>query len=137
MTRPTENSLFATLDATWPPARFHDTGPWRLREGCGGGQRVSAATPLSRFSRSDVQIAEEEMHKLGQHALFMIRGEDAPLDEILAERGYAVVDPVTLYLAEAARLAGELPFAMAFPSWSNAVLRQRGGCRPPRSFGRQ
>lgn len=123
MTRPSEQSLFAALDATWPAARFVDTGPWRLREGLGGGQRVSAATPISDFEPADLELAEEGMRKLGQQPLFMVRGVDRALDDTLADRGYAVVDPVTLYVAEAASLAGDIPHALAYTSWPPLAIQ--------------
>ena len=40
---------FATIDGTWPAAAYHRLGPWTLREGRGGGSRVSGKDLESRF----------------------------------------------------------------------------------------
>ena len=40
----TPAELYATLEATWPPAARRRVGPWTIRDGQGGGKRVSAAT---------------------------------------------------------------------------------------------
>ena len=40
----TPATLQAAMDATWPAAAMHRAGPWMLRNGAGGGKRVSAAT---------------------------------------------------------------------------------------------
>lgn len=95
--------LFAALDATWPAAEVARAGPWRLRRGEGGGNRVSATTldgPLG-----DPAEAEAAMQAWGQRPLFMVRpGEDA-LDAALAERGYARHDASILLAAPVAALA--------------------------------
>ncbi|TMV56955.1 GNAT family N-acetyltransferase, partial [Thioclava sp. BHET1] len=41
---PDGEAIFAALDASWPAAALHHAGPWLIREGRGGGKRVSAAT---------------------------------------------------------------------------------------------
>ena len=92
-----------------------DEGGWRLREGLGGGQRVSAATPLE--SGADIATAEKAMTALGQHPLFMIRGEDQALDNALETRGYQVVDPVTLYGVRTQDIAQAQPPSVVIPSW--------------------
>lgn len=117
MTRPDPNRLFAALDATWAPANFHDMGPWRLREGMRGGQRVSAATASSAVSETDIGPAETKMRDLGQHPLFMIRDQDAELDQWLDAMGYAIVDPVTLYLADLKLIPADISDTYVIPSW--------------------
>lgn len=117
MTPPTEDRLFAALDATWPAARILRRGPWILREGKGGGQRVSAATASGPVAASDIPTAEEAMRALGQRPLFMIRAEDRELDATLDRRGYAIVDPVTMYVARIEGLIADLPEATVTPSW--------------------
>jgi N-acetylglutamate synthase len=37
------------MEATWPPAATTRLGPWLLRDGKGGGKRVSAATLAGEF----------------------------------------------------------------------------------------
>ena len=36
--------LYSVIEGTWPPASEARVGPWIIRDGQGGGQRVSAAT---------------------------------------------------------------------------------------------
>lgn len=124
MTQPTALRLFEVLDTTWPAARIFNAGSWCIREGQGGGQRVSAATLDGPFEPCNINTAEDEMRGLGQRPLFMIRpGEDA-LDEALSQRGYDVVDPVVLYTAKVADLTEELPVTAAMPSWPPLAIQR-------------
>ena len=50
--------ILTALDATWPAAARQTMGPWIIRDGQGGGKRVSAATPNSDATQADVQTAE-------------------------------------------------------------------------------
>ena len=124
MNQPAKDRLFAVLDATWPAARFLDVGPWTLREGLGGGQRVSAATASTVVDEADIAQAETGMRDLGQTPLFMIRSNDALLDGWLEARGYDIVDPVTMYLAPTQPLAGELPLTAVTPSWPPLAIQR-------------
>lgn len=117
MTRPDAETLFAVNDGTWPPAAFHRAGPWIVREGQGGGQRVSAATAAGPVTEDDIALAEAQEEALGQNPIFMIRPGDEVLDGWLAAHGYRVKDPVVIYLAPVAALAGEVPPVTAFPIW--------------------
>lgn len=136
MTRPSAEHLFEVLDATWPAARIFDQGPWRFREGRGGGQRVSAATSIAPVTKDDVSKAEKQMRDLGQCALFMVRNADDALDRVLAARHYDIVDPVVLYLSKTAELAKELPITSATPSWPPLAIQlelwDAGGIGPER-----
>ena len=123
MTPPDPTRLFEVLDATWPAAAIYDTGPWRLREGRGGGQRVSAATAEGPVTPDDIFCAEAGMRDLGQRALFMIRDSDAALDAELERRGYDIVDPVAVYLAPASDLTATLAVTDAMPSWPPLALQ--------------
>ncbi len=79
------------MEATWPPARRWQDGGWTLRDGAGGGKRVSAATT-------------DGVPQGPLPPLVMVRqGQDA-LDASLA--GYAVVDPSVLYTVPVAGLVG-------------------------------
>lgn len=109
----TPATLARLLDATWPPARTRACGPFTLRDGAGGGKRVSAATCAGDWSGADLARAEAAMAE----PLFLIRDGDAALDGALAARGYRVVDPVVAYAAPLAALAGDLPPLSAFPHW--------------------
>lgn len=109
--------LFAVTDATWPAARYLTAGNFIVRDGQGGGQRVSSATASGDWTEEDIDRAEETQRALGQRSLFMVRsGEDA-LDAALAARGYAVVDPVNMYIADTVSLAVMPPRLSAFAIW--------------------
>lgn len=108
-------SLAEIMEATWPPAARRACGPFVLREGQGGGKRVSAASVEGPWGPDDLDQAEAAM---GGQALFMIRPDDAPLDAALARRGYRLVDPVIAYAAPVCALQGEGPRRMTtFPHW--------------------
>lgn len=130
-------ALAQLIDGTWPAEGFATCGPFRLRQGGGGGSRVSAATAEGAFAEDDVAQAEAQMRVWGQVPLFMVRaGEDA-LDAMLAARGYEVRDPVIVYEAEAADLAAlPLPPVTAFPSWPPMAVQREvwaeGGIGPER-----
>ncbi|MGR3514582.1 MAG: GNAT family N-acetyltransferase [Paracoccaceae bacterium] len=128
--------LFEALDATWPAARQTRNGPWLVRQGFGGGKRVSAITALGPVSAEDLPKAEEAAADFGQTPLFMVQGDDAALDTVLQKQGYDVVDPVVLYVAETAAIAKDLSLTAAIPSWPPlAVQREiwaQGGIGPER-----
>lgn len=129
--------LFAVVDATWAPARLFEQGPWTFREGAGGGQRVSAASANAPVTPADIAAAEETMRAMGQPPLFQVRGEDDPLDPLLAEAGYRVNDPVALYSIEVARLTAEpVPPVSAFTIWPPLAIMndlwEAGGIGPAR-----
>ena len=124
MTQPSPKQLFAALDATWAPARMLRAGPWMLREGLGGGQRVSAATAEDAVTEASITQAEDGMRDLGQRPLFMIRAEDTELDGWLAARRYDIVDPVTMYIAPSAKLAADLPLTSVIPSWPPLAIQR-------------
>lgn len=103
-------NIFEAIDATWPAHALHEAGPWLLREGKGGGKRVSAATARhDDWQTTDLAQAEAVHAALGQTPLFQLRPGEDRLDAALEERGYRVVDPVTLYDAPVARIATEPP----------------------------
>ncbi|MEM9715673.1 MAG: GNAT family N-acetyltransferase [Pseudomonadota bacterium] len=82
---------FAIIDATWPAAAYHKVGDWIIREGQGGGKRVSAAS-----GSGDIGQAEDAQRDLGQDLLFMITPDDMALDTELDTRGYVIIDPVVV-----------------------------------------
>ncbi|MGB3243707.1 MAG: GNAT family N-acetyltransferase [Sulfitobacter sp.] len=114
--------LFATSEATWPPARQWDVGPVTLRDGQGGGQRVSAATISGAVNQADLETAEAGMRDLGQSPLFQVR-EDAALDAMLEARGYAIKDATVLYTLPVARLTDiPIPRVTAFDVWEPLAI---------------
>ena len=133
----TPDALAAVAEATWPPFAVTRVGPWLLREGCGGGQRVSAASVAGAWAEGDIAQAEAGMRTLGQAPLFVIRDGDGALDAALAARGFALHDPVVAYAAPVAELAAEgPPFLTACAHWPPLqVARQiwaEGGIGPAR-----
>ncbi len=136
MTPPTPARLFEVLDATWPAAAHGAVGPWHLRRGNGGGQRVSAATVERTFGSGDIEIAEREMRALDQRPLFMVREGDDALDAALDARGYSIADPTVIYLAETAEITAELPITAVMPSWPPLAIQLElwasGGIGPSR-----
>ena len=124
MKQPDATRLYEVLDATWPAARVVQDGPWTLREGLGGGQRVSAATANGVVGESDIEVAEQAMAAFGQPPIFMIRGEDADLDAMLQSRGYPIVDPVNLYVAPAFEMTAKMKITSAIPAWPPLALQR-------------
>ena len=94
---PDIRAVYAATEATWPCARARRLGDWTIRDGQGGGKRVSAATLDGQAGAADIGAAEASMRALGQPALFMVRDGEETLDARLADAGYAVIDPVNAY----------------------------------------
>lgn len=112
------SGLPALTEATWPAASLRRVGPWTIREGQGGGQRVSAASAAGDWMDADIPQAEAAMAALGQEPLFVIWQGETVLDAALAARGYRINDPVVAYSAPCAALADPAPpFLTAFPHW--------------------
>lgn len=133
----TADQLFDVCDHTWPAARRFDAGRWTLREGQGGGKRVSAATALGPVGTQDIMDAETAMRGLDQRPLFMIRGNDEALDALLEGVGYTVIDPVTLYTLPIEKLTDvPIPPVTAFTVWEPlAIMNEiwaKGGVGPAR-----
>lgn len=101
--------IYDVIDGTWPAAREMRQGPWLVRDGQGGGKRVSSARAVDAVSAGDIPQAEEAMQKLGQPRLFQICEGDDALDAMLKERGYQVIDLVNLYAAPLETIATERP----------------------------
>lgn len=130
-------ALADLMEATWPPASRVRLGPWTIRDGKGGGKRVSAATADGEWADEEIVVAEKAITDLGQTPLFLIREPDVLLDQALQARGYRVVDPVVAYSAPVGQLldaslspmavfAHWPPLAVCFDTWSE------GGIGPAR-----
>jgi ribosomal protein S18 acetylase RimI-like enzyme len=139
--------LDSVLDATWPAAASERLGPWRLRDGAGGGKRVSAAT--LEGEDGDPAEAAAAMRARGVRPLFRVREGQGVLDARLAALGYARVDPTEFYAAPAAELAFtiadvtvidcEAPLAAAAEIWAGqgvgpARLAVMGRVAGPKRF---
>lgn len=129
--------VLSLIDATWPAASYARAGTFTIREGRGGGSRVSAATAEGAFSTADIEAAEAAQAALGQNPLFMILDGQETLDAALAARGCRVKDPVAIHAATVAALASPAPDPMtAFPLWPPLEIMRdlwtEGGTGPAR-----
>ncbi|KFE34818.1 GNAT family N-acetyltransferase [Thioclava atlantica] len=108
---------FGIIDASWPAASLRRAGGFLIREGKGGGSRVSCATLEVPLEEADIPAAEAAHVALGQVPRFMIRGGEEALDAALAARGYVAHDPTRIWSAPIARVQGEVPPVTAFAHW--------------------
>ena len=114
----TTDMMLVAMEATWPPAAATRIGAWLLRDGKGGGKRVSAATLAGVFDPNTIANAEDVMHGAGMQPLFQLGPEDAALDAALAARGYKLIDPVVIYSCKLSEIAQTAPPPMTtFPHW--------------------
>ena len=113
---------FAAIEATWPARRRIALDPWLLRDGQGGGSRVSSATAQGPVTAEDIAKMERGMAGLGQPPLVMIRPGEAALDAVLAAAGYVIADPVVIYAAPVAQLAEPPPPISAFAHWPRLAI---------------
>ena len=109
----TPDLLAEVMEATWPAAGRRSLGPFTLRDGAGGGKRVSAASLEGPFTETDIDSVEAAMAE----PLMLVRAGDDALDAALETRGWRVVDPVIAYAAPVAALIADLPPLAAFPHW--------------------
>lgn len=133
----TDPALMQAMEATWPPAAIRRLGPWILRDGQGGGKRVSAASLDGPFDPAAIACAEGAMLAAGLRPLFQLDPSQPALDAALVARGYALVDPVVIYAADLSDLPQDLPPGMtSFPHWPPlgiaADLWAEGGIGPER-----
>jgi GNAT superfamily N-acetyltransferase len=134
---PSAHQLFDVVERTWAPASARNLGPFTLRDGQNGGQRVSATTVNGPFHDDNVTEAEQAMSAIGQPDLFMIRDQDIELDHALSRRGYTVKDPVTIYACPCALICDiELPAMSGFAMWPalsiSCDIWHEGGIGPDR-----
>ena len=60
--------LYQVIDHTWPAAKIWTETGWTLRDGQGGGKRVSAATMAE--PNADIGQAEAAMHAMNQRPIW-------------------------------------------------------------------
>ncbi|MDP3196877.1 N-acetyltransferase [Tabrizicola sp.] len=124
--------LAEVMEATWPPASRWTLGPFTLRDGAGGGKRVTAASLDGPFFKADLDTLEAAMPA----PLMLIRAGETELDAALDSRGWRIVDPVVAYAAPVARLVTDLPRLTAFPHWPPLEIARsvwaEGGIGPAR-----
>lgn len=124
--------LAEVMEATWPPASSWQFGPFTLRDGAGGGKRVSAASLNGSFTKADLEALETVMPA----PLMLVRAGETALDAALDARGWRIVDPVVAYAAPVDRLVADLPRLTAFPHWPPLEIARsvwaEGGIGPAR-----
>ncbi|MGY6411729.1 MAG: GNAT family N-acetyltransferase [Alkalilacustris sp.] len=138
---PPPGALEAALKASWPAAATRACGPFTLRDGLGGGRRVSAATAQGPADGMALEAALEAMAAAGQRPLFRLRPGLCPwdddLDKALAERGFVRADVTLMLAAPVAVLAPEpLPRMRVFALWPPLAVQRalwaEGGVGPER-----
>jgi GNAT superfamily N-acetyltransferase len=128
----TPDDLAQVMEATWPPARMWQQGPFILRDGAGGGKRVAAASCDGDWTDADIDAAERAM----ADPLILIRAGDEALDAALQARDWRLVDPVVAYAAPVEQLRTELAPLAAFAHWPPLQIAcsiwEDGGIGPAR-----
>ena len=116
-------TLLDRMTASWPPVAAHRVGPWTLRQGPGGGNRVTCAVAEAPVGPGDLGPLTVAAERFGQTGLVMVRqGEDA-LDATLADAGWRTGDEVVLYMARPS--AFEPPRTMAgFALWPPLAVQR-------------
>jgi GNAT superfamily N-acetyltransferase len=86
--------LAAAAEATWPPRAVRHVGAFTLRDGGGGGQRVSAATAGDGWTPAalDALLADDGP------ALFRVAAGQQTLDRALQDRGFVARDATLAYV---------------------------------------
>lgn len=130
---PDAATLLHHMTASWPPVARHAVGPWTLREGPGGGNRVTCAVAERPVTAADLPPLRQAAKRLGQPGLVMVRQEEEALDATLAGAGWDMGEDVVLYLAPAQ--AFEPPSDMAaFALWPPLAVQRliwdEGGIEP-------
>lgn len=124
MSLPDAEKLYDVIDGTWPAAAVRAQGPWLIREGKNGGQRVCAATATQPVTADDLPAAEAAMQALNQPRLFQVRDDQNALDQTLEDHGYAVVDPVNMWVAPVDDIATQFPPPVtAFAVWEPLAIQ--------------
>ncbi|MFN4057204.1 MAG: GNAT family N-acetyltransferase [Roseinatronobacter sp.] len=134
MTLPSAAKCLTALDATWPAKRAWTDGDWFLRDGAGGGKRVSAATPLR--PDADPEAGEAAMRAACMTPLFRLGPQESCLGARLMDMGYSAFDHSLIYAASVTTLAAQPPAVSLFQIWPPlAIMREiwsEGGIGPAR-----
>ncbi len=131
------DKVFDVIDGTWPAARFVQQGPWVLRDGQGGGKRVSAASTGAMVLPDDIAAAVRGLADLGQSPLFMVRPGQGALDAQLTMLGYEAIDACNAYAVAVQDLTDvEIPPVTVLRHWEPLAIAREiwagGGIGPAR-----
>ncbi|MBS0563732.1 MAG: GNAT family N-acetyltransferase [Proteobacteria bacterium] len=126
----TPRDLVALMDRTWPAHATRAAGCWQVREGRGGGRRVSSAVLAPGATAADAEaaiaLAESAHQALAQPPVFrLLDGDEEGADAALAARGYRVAEPTILRHAAISPLADAPPERLtAFPLWPPLAITE-------------
>lgn len=118
----TQSDLRDALEATWPAAAITPHGPFNLRDGQGGGKRVSATTLDGPFSAAALTEAEAQM---GDHRLFLLRSDQTEFDATLEADGYEILDPTVIYTAPIDLLAEKPRPVSLLNTWPPLAIQRQ------------
>ena len=121
--KPDAATLLHHMTASWPPVATHRVGPWVLREGPGGGTRVTCAVAEAPVTSDDLPPLLQAAARLGQPGLVMVRQADDATDGMLATAGWPMGDEVVLYLAPSSGFAPP-PGMAAFALWPPLAIQR-------------
>lgn len=120
---PDLGQLLDVSEHTWPPAHRWEQDGFILRDGQGGGQRVSSATAVGPVTNDQIIAAAAAMESMGQRAIFQLRDTDETLDAQLEALGYVVKDPTTAYVLPIEKLTDKpIPRVTAFTLWEPLAI---------------
>jgi GNAT superfamily N-acetyltransferase len=120
----TPAALLSLMTETWPPEATHRIGPWALRQGPGGGHRVTCAVAEGPVAAADLAPLVRAAAGLGQPGLVMVRQGEDGLDAVLDRAGWRMGEEVVLYRAPVAALEAPSPMA-AFPLWPPLAIQRQ------------
>ncbi len=126
MTLPTAEKLMQVCAVTWPAAATKPCGPFTLRDGQGGGSRVSSAclNGPGPVSAEELAKAEAAMRDMGQKRIFQVTPDQAAFDAQLDAASYTLFDPVVLYAAPIGPMADRpIPRVCAFSVWEPLAIQ--------------
>lgn len=129
--------LFEVIDATWPAVSTRMAGGFLVREGLGGGSRVSCASLETPLESAVLDAAIDAHRALGQQPKFIIRPGEEALDAALDARGFELFDPVVIYDAPLASLSAEVPPVTAFAHWPPLAITREVWAEAEIGAGRQ
>lgn len=107
--------LYDAVEATWPAAHMWQQDGWTMRDGAGGGKRVSAATAE--------RVGVAPRGPLPD--LVMVREREDRLDATLEAAGHQIIDPVIVYQAPCAPLARLTPPGIRTITATRPLARMR------------
>lgn len=115
--------LLDVSEHTWPPAHRWEQDGFILREGQGGGQRVSAATATGPVTDQQIADAAGAMEAMGQRAIFQLRDDQHDLSAQLDALGYIIKDPTIAYVLPIEPLTDRpIPRVTAFTIWEPLAI---------------